>query len=81
MKSDQWSKSANGPPGHTYCDAGPAYLDAHVAMHPAGQFAQVMQRVFDRWEWDTIIPCHGNIVRGNGKAALRGHLKLEQAAT
>lgn len=46
-----------------------------------GQFAQVMQRVFDRWEWDTIIPCHGNIVRGNGKAALRGHLKLEQAAT
>ena len=50
------------------------------AMAFAGKFREVMKRVLDEWQWDTIIPCHGNVVSGGGKAVLRSHLKLEAAA-
>jgi len=31
--------------------------------------AKVQAKTVDSWDFDTIIPCHGDVVEGNGKAA------------
>ena len=35
-----------------------------------------MDRVFNEWDWDRILPCHGSLVERGGKAELRKALKL-----
>lgn len=35
-----------------------------------------MGRVMKEWEWDSILPCHGDVLQSGGKAALKGHLGL-----
>lgn len=36
-----------------------------------------MQRIFEEWDFDAILPCHGDFVSKNGKEVLRKHLKLQ----
>ena len=35
-----------------------------------------MSRIFNTWQWDAILPCHGEYVPTSGKAVLQRHLKL-----
>ena len=35
-----------------------------------------MDRVFNEWQWDRILPCPGNLMESGGKALLRKHLNL-----
>lgn len=36
-------------------------------------FKQTMDRIFS-WDFDSILPCHGNVVMTGGKARLRQSL-------
>lgn len=42
----------------------------------SGQFDATMKRIFDDWQWDAIMPCHGTFIPSGGKQALRDHLSL-----
>ena len=42
-----------------------------------GVYAEVMHRVLDDWQWESILPCHGDMIKQEGKAVLRAHLKLD----
>jgi len=39
----------------------------------AGAYEAAM-RTLDGWDWDAIVPCHGEVVRAGGKRLLRAHL-------
>lgn len=43
-------------------------------------FQQAMERVF-AWDFDAILPCHGNFVASGGKAKLREQLRTALACT
>ncbi|EIE18708.1 hypothetical protein COCSUDRAFT_20322 [Coccomyxa subellipsoidea C-169] len=42
-----------------------------------GEYVGAMQRIFEEWDFDAILPCHGDFVSKNGKEVLRKHLKLQ----
>jgi hypothetical protein len=35
-----------------------------------------MDRILGIWDFDAILPCHGDFVPRDGKAVLRRHLSL-----
>jgi len=35
-----------------------------------------MRVLFEEWEWDAILPCHGSFIASGGKALLRKHLGM-----
>ena len=46
------------------------------AWQPAGDYEAKMKRLFREWDFDCILPCHGDFVPANGKAVLKQHLGL-----
>lgn len=42
----------------------------------AGEYDEATRRIFKEWDFDAILPCHGDFVPSNGKEILRRHLKL-----
>ena len=49
---------------------------AESALAASGLFDRTMDRIFNQWAFDRILPCHGNLVEQGGKAALRKALDL-----
>ena len=43
----------------------------------AGGYDEAMRRIFEEWDFDAILPCHGDFVPSNGKEVLRQHLRLQ----
>ena len=41
-----------------------------------GLFAEALGRIFKQWDFDSILPCHGDYVAQNGKKILQEHLEL-----
>lgn len=39
-----------------------------------GAYEAAMRTLLEEWDWDAILPCHGDIVKSGGKALLRRHL-------
>ena len=68
------------------CKAGPAltehviatcvcYLPVFRFLNPTpGAYEAAMRTLLEEWDWDAILPCHGDIVKSGGKALLRRHL-------
>jgi len=42
----------------------------------AGLYAEAMGRIFKEWDFDSILPCHGDYVAQNGRKVLQEHLEL-----
>jgi len=42
----------------------------------ADDFEEKMRRILDEWQFEGIIPCHGDVLNAGGKAALKAHLGL-----
>ena len=42
----------------------------------AGLYAEAVGRIFKEWEFDSILPCHGDYVARDGKRILQEHLEL-----
>ena len=42
----------------------------------AGEYDEATTRIFQEWDFDAILPCHGDFVPSNGKETLRRHLRL-----
>lgn len=43
---------------------------------PAGDWEAAKQRIFGEWDFQGIIPCHGEVLFSGGKQILRRHLGL-----
>ncbi|BDA49772.1 hypothetical protein COCOBI_14-3920 [Coccomyxa sp. Obi] len=41
-----------------------------------GEYDEATRRIFKEWNFEAILPCHGDFVPSNGKEVLRKHLKL-----
>ena len=42
----------------------------------AGLYAEALARIFKQWNFDSILPCHGDYVAKDGKKILQEHLEL-----
>ncbi len=42
----------------------------------AGLYAEAVGRIFKEWDFDSILPCHGDYVARDGKRILQEHLEL-----
>ena len=42
----------------------------------AGLYAEALARIFKQWDFDGILPCHGDYVAKEGKRVLQEHLEL-----
>ena len=42
---------------------------------PAGLYAKALERIF-KWDFDSILPCHGDYVPQDGKRVLQEHQEL-----
>ena len=61
-------------PGHLSMVHG--ILDTESQSH-AGRYSEVLDRIFNVWDFDRILPCHGNLVKSGGKARLRHDLSMK----
>ena len=43
----------------------------------AGRYDEILDRLFNKWDFDRILPCHGNLVESGGKARLRRDLSMQ----
>ncbi|CAL5220530.1 g2563 [Coccomyxa viridis] len=41
-----------------------------------GLYAEALGRIFKQWDFDSILPCHGDYVAQDGKRVLQEHLEL-----
>lgn len=41
----------------------------------AGLYAKALEQIF-KWDFDSILPCHGDYVPEDGKRVLQEHLEL-----
>lgn len=53
-----------------------AWVSSVVIPSLAEKYLAAMHRIFDEWEWDAILPCHGTFIASGGKQQLRKHLNL-----
>ena len=49
-------------------------LELKVGACGAGGYDAAMQTLLRDWDWDAILPCHGDAVASGGKGLLRRHL-------
>jgi hypothetical protein len=42
----------------------------------AGGYDKAMDRLFNKLQWDAILPCHGNYIPTGGKAFTKQHLGM-----
>ena len=67
-----------GRPGCRYWSAGCGailFLETVLSVR-AGLYAEALGRIFKQWDFDSILPCHGDYVAQAGKRVLQEHLEL-----